>query len=616
MNDGCWDVVNDFDLPVWYGDSNPAFSGSGNVQFFNRGGVQILILPEFTNDLNTLQFEFKGDYYDPKDNQGTLEIGYFYGDSFNPVCISDQINTPRSASTPNSPYMGPYALTGNIPSGSRMALRYTPREGAVVGQTSGLSAGLINLDDFRVSLKTKTFVNTSGDNQWSTAGNWEPAAVPTISEDIIINAACEIPANCIAQANSITFGENGSLTIADGGQLFCNSEVTATVQKNIAAHGANAQEGGWNFIATPIVNGTTPSTTNGILSSNENDYDLFFYDEPTHYWRNYKDNVGNTSPRFDLINGQGYLYANAVATTLSFTGTLRPSNEAYTNDLIYTSSVGNLAGWNLVGNPFACNATVDRACYIIQDGVIVATNGTVAAPCSGVMVKATATGQTVTFTPTTNAAVFSTGHNQLNVTIANNMTARGEGSMIDNAIVSFNENSQLEKFVFFEDNAKLYIPQGEKDYAIVSAEAQGEMPVCFKATKNGEYTITVSPESVDLNYLHLIDNMTGMDVDLLQTPNYTFEASTRDYESRFKLVFAGASTDSATDESFAYYDGSEWKVSNEGEATLQVVDVLGRIVKSESINGNFSLNLNQKAGVYMLRLINGENVKVQKVVVR
>ena len=44
--------------------------------------------------------------------------------------------------------------------------------------------------------------------------------------------------------------------------------------------------------------------------------------------------------------------------------------------------------------------------------------------------------------------------------------------MIDNAIVSFNENSQLEKFVFFEDNAKLYIPQGEKDYAIVSSEAE------------------------------------------------------------------------------------------------------------------------------------------------
>ena len=80
--------------------------------------------------------------------------------------------------------------------------------------------------------------------------------------------------------------------------------------------------------------------------------------------------------------------------------------------------------------------------------------------------------------------------------------------MVDNAIVSFNENSQLEKFYFGTQNANIYIPQDNKEFAIVSSEANGEMPVCFKAIKDGEYTITVSPESVDVSTVEFtVDQM-------------------------------------------------------------------------------------------------------------
>ena len=194
---------------------------------------------------------------------------------------------------------------------------------------------------------------------------------------------------------------------------------------------------------------------------------------------------------------------------------------------------------------------------------------------------------------------------------------RNRGTVIDNAIVRFDNGRQLPKFQLFENSTKLYIPQGNKDFAIVRSAAQGEMPVSFRASENGTYTIAVEAENVDMNYLHLIDNMTGTDVDLLATPNYTFEARTNDYTSRFRLVFSaeenGASTDSAT---FAFFNGTSWTVSNTGDATLQVVDITGRIVSSETINGNATVSLNQPAGIYMLRLVNGNDVKVQKVVVR
>ena len=57
-------------------------------------------------------------------------------------------------------------------------------------------------------------------------------------------------------------------------------------------------------------------------------------------------------------------------------------------------------------------------------------------------------------------------------------------------------------------------------------------------------------------------------------------------------------------------------VNNSGQATLQVIDVMGRVLSSETLNGNAEVSINQPAGIYMLRLLNGDNVKVQKVVVQ
>ena len=92
---------------------------------------------------------------------------------------------------------------------------------------------------------------------------------------------------------------------------------------------------------------------------------------------------------------------------------------------------------------------------------------------------------------------------------------------------------------------------------------------------------------------------------------------TRDYESRFRLVFnASAASGDACEHSFAFFSNGNWIIANEGQTTLQVVDVMGSVLSSQAISGNAEVNVNQSAGVYMFRLINGENVKVQKVVVR
>lgn len=370
---------------------------------------------------------------------------------------------------------------------------------------------------------------------------------------------------------------------------------------DIAGFG-ESEKGGYRLIASPInnLNPTAEGMTAGI-------YDLYAFDQSKESeWINYK------AGAFNLISGKGYLYASKVDTTLSFIGSPYNGDGAVT--LVYIDGA-QFAGWNLIGNPFATAATLDKPYYRLNsDGssLNTFTENTSVACMEGVFVKATEAGQTATFTSQTSKG------EKKGIALLNLMVSGNRGMVNDNAIIRFDNGQTLEKFVLRKNGTKLYIVEGNKDYAIVRSNGQGEMPLNFKAETNGTYTISVNAENVEMNYLHLIDNVTGADVDLLATPSYSFEANTNDYATRFRLVFkANANVSENVDAvTFAFFNGSTWTISNVGEATLQVVDVMGRVLRSETINGNAEISIKQEPGVYMLRLINGDNVKTQKVVVR
>ena len=333
-------------------------------------------------------------------------------------------------------------------------------------------------------------------------------------------------------------------------------------------------------------------------------------------WVNYN---GSHNPGFGLQNGKGYLYANSNGTTISFTGEVLAADG--------NAGVSLLEGWNLIGNPYTYNAYVNEPYYKMNEartGIEFVENNAAIAPCTGIVVEATEA-RNVTFTKNqSNTPETSLNNGFLNITVApaSLRASAGSAAAIDKAIVSFNKGSQLGKFYFGTQAASLYIPQGDKEYAIANTEAQGEIPVNFKANQDGQYTITVSPVGVEMNYLHLIDNMTGADVDLLalrqaQGPaSYTFTAKTTDYESRFRLVFFADEAVSEPNEAFAFISNGALIIANEGQATLQVIDITGRILSSEAINGSVSKAINATPGLYVICLVDGENVKTQKIVVR
>ena len=413
-------------------------------------------------------------------------------------------------------------------------------------------------------------------------------------------------------ADNLTCSDPSRLIIEDGGQLVAGSTASGTMKKEVKSYNATGSNG-WYFIASPMVGNTSLSSVNNLIS---NDASLFYYDEPTHYWRNYND---HSSEFTTLSNGQGYLYGNQSNITLELTGSFQPSGTSVTlSDLSYTESNNPIPGWHLVGNPFPCQTTINRSYYTINGRTLTAaTSGTID-PCTGVMVKVSAddNDNDVIFTRATESS--NAQSQQIAMTVAHNATNRGDEAIVeDNAILSFNEGTALEKFVFNADNAKLYIPQNDMEYAIAVSDMQGETPINFKAAENGRYTLNFTIENVELGYLHLIDNLTGNDVDLLETPSYTFNASTTDYESRFRLLFDADSQENDHD-TFAFISNGQIIIIGAEENTIaQVIDMTGRIIDARIVgssqNGISTAKMNP--AVYVLRLINGDNVKTQKIVV-
>ncbi len=111
---------------------------------------------------------------------------------------------------------------------------------------------------------------------------------------------------------------------------------------------------------------------------------------------------------------------------------------------------------------------------------------------------------------------------------------------------------------------------------------------------------------------------------MLARDTYCFEATPDQYPSRFKVVIGdykgidepegdGPSTGSGTS-MFAFQMGDQLVVN--GAGTLQVVDMLGRVVMTERLTSSQStVGLPKAAGVYVLRLTDENGTKVQKIVV-
>lgn len=344
-----------------------------------------------------------------------------------------------------------------------------------------------------------------------------------ISENGILNVS-----GTLANSNP------ANLILEDGAQLVNNSTgVKATVRHSITGYdGGEAKDGGttipaWNLIASPFVENITPSAENGLCTDN---YDLYRFNQDADLqWENAK------SQSFAMENKVGYLYASEEDADVELAGTLAMAASEGVAPLTYTAGKP-LAGWNLVGNPYPCNAYPSQSYYTLSaDGTSVNPNMTTDAvpPCSAILVKADAANQSVSFSKTEPRRDY--GNIVIKVFNENGTEVIGRAMVCINAGLM----SSLQRFPVDNAESKLYLLHDGKEYVITDVEddVNQQISICF-ATKNvGNYLISFDMDKLNGKQVVVVDDLTGESRCLSEkTSSFVFAASPDDHPVRFRLL--------------------------------------------------------------------------------
>ena len=393
--------------------------------------------------------------------------------------------------------------------------------------------------------------------------------------------------------------------------------------------------------------------TMGAGYSGDVKWDLYTYYEPQYHWINLKRNDHWHQDNNDAIDytnetqfvpGKGYMMAISKDSYMNSTGVLNNGSVsiALTNQEELTPVYNK--GWNLVGNPYQAYLDLSKVSASGTFYIYDADKGVFAPVVDGSSANTdipskyihphqgffmyTATDATFEFAPTmagteksVTGSYYRGREDQINYPLVN-IYAENERGSRDLAVVEFNRPElggatkvNCVRNTNFQIAASL---EGERYGLVFTPEGTERVPVHFTTEEDGTFTLTWNTQNGEFTSLLLVDNMTGTITDMLRTDHYTFEATTDDYASRFYLTYAVTAVDEygEGDGTFAFFDGSEWIV--EGKGMLDVVDVQGRTLYSERlVNDKNRVSLNGvAAGVYLLRVSDGTNTMVQKIVVR
>ena len=162
-----------------------------------------------------------------------------------------------------------------------------------------------------------------------------------------------------------------------------------------------------------------------------------------------------------------------------------------------------------------------------------------------------------------------------------------------------------------------YAQHDDTHYAALFAQ-QGvdRVPLWFEAKEDDIFNIKWNTANGDFHSMYLIDNIAGVQYDMIRNNSYTFEGHKGDYPSRFLIVFNVTDVEENIElNSFVFFDGSQWMVTGEGQ--LEFIDLNGQVLWVKNVDGGQSrVTVPEVAsGMYLFRLTNGKETKVQKVIV-
>ena len=497
--------------------------------------------------------------------------------------------------------------------------------------------------DFTLNLSIEAVASVfkgTVDSSWEKGANWSKGSVPEEGDDIVIDAQAELSSEANINYLNIRAGgltlnagaaltvdgtitdynkENGSIVINDGAQVFQKNEGVKALfnMKIINPNNWSEHKDGWQLISSPLLNAETSAFA---TAGDNNDYDLYKYNGLEELeWRNYKE-----TDKFDEVfeSGCAYLASYQEEEMATFAGTLNYAT-SFSQDFSYSNLDPNIymANFHLIGNPFTFDMNMAQAQYTNLVSGYAALNSTGSAfsyftsgtiPVGdGFFVKAKANNASnkASFSYNANAK-----HSRGTVTNSINVIATGKAGS-DNVVIRFaGKEEGFDKLQNFNSEiATVYVSEGNKNYGIYNCESDiKEIGLNFKAEQMGNYTISVKPEG-EFQSITLIDRFTGVETDML-LEDYNFIATSGSNHERFILKLDGEQQ-TTDDDQFVYQSGEELVIDAEG--TIQIIDMMGRIVYSnEHSNGDDRISVSEfDNAAYIVRVVNEEGVKVQKVVV-
>ena len=308
--------------------------------------------------------------------------------------------------------------------------------------------------------------------------------------------------------------------------------------------------------------------------------------------------------------GRGYMASYENETMATFKGILN-----HEKDFTYTASYHNkfTANFFLFGNPFSFDMDWDKVSVsnMIDGYAMVNPDGSYSYYVDGKIkvgdgffARSIAENPTISYSETRNKK----DNNFINITAKGNF-----GN--DNVIINLNDkNDGFPKIENFNKKiANIYVNHNDIDYGIYNYSSDTkEIELHFEAVQIGKYTISIESKGM-FDYIILVDRFSGTETNMLHS-DYSFTASSQDESNRFLLKLSANNDIENNQDNFVYQSGEELIINAEG--TLQIIDIMGRVVYTRDANKNDRINVSLlKKAAYIVRCIGTDKVKTQKIVI-
>jgi hypothetical protein len=395
----------------------------------------------------------------------------------------------------------------------------------------------------------------------------------------------------------------------------------------------------WHMVSAPINNALSDVFT-GIY--------LTYFDESNYSWHYI------TSLNYDLTEGRGFMAWSASGSTgnatVLYNGNLNTGNISVTG-LSYTASQPQAdRGWNMVGNPYPSSVKwtdnwsrtdVDATIYVYDygtsgnyltyntSGTGTLPNGNIA-PGQGFWIKVSSVNASLTIPQSERLHSSQSFYKEDNMNEIH-ISVTGNGYS-DKMIVQFNEeategfDSEFDawKLKGDEQAPQLYSMFGDDGLTVnaLPFDENKVIPIAFETGANTSYQLSFGDFEFNGNNVWLEDRKTGEILEVTSGMTYDFDATVNDDIHRFNLHFGNSlSYDEMINGNVSVYSfDSKIYISSENEiaGTVSVYDLTGKVMFTKKVSGNnlYTIPVNLKTGLYIVKLFGEDDIVSQKVYIK